>query len=197
VFLLPAVPAGSGPIWIWVSAFARPAIRQAFANTLRQTVHDLDPRVELLQTLLWPTTPAWCCFRSALASSLLVLLGLVALVLAAMGVYAVMAYAVSQRTQEFGLRIALGASSGDVLRLVLGKGLLMAASGLAVGLVAFAGRHAAAGRVSLWSESVRSTHVRRRSPGAYADRLVGLLPARPPRHQGRSDDRAAGGVNQQ
>ena len=106
-----------------------------FANTLRQTVHDLDPRVELLQTLPLADHTGLVLFPQRMASSLLVLLGLVALVLAAMGVYAVMAYAVSQRTQEFGLRIALGASSGDVLRLVLGKGLLMAASGLAVGLV--------------------------------------------------------------
>jgi len=69
-----------------------------------------------------------------MASSLLLLLGSVALMLAAMGVYAVLAYAVGQRTQEFGVRIAMGASSSDVLRLVIGRGMLLAAVGAAVGI---------------------------------------------------------------
>jgi predicted permease len=107
----------------------------AFANTLRQTVRALDPRVELLQTVPLAVHSGMVLFPQRMASSLLVLLGLVALVLSAMGVYAVMAYAVSQRTQEFGLRIALGASPRDVRRLVLGNGVLMAGSGLAVGLL--------------------------------------------------------------
>ena len=105
-----------------------------FANTLRQTVRDLDPRVELLDTTPLAAHSGMVLFPQRMASSVLALLGLVALVLSAMGVYAVMAYAVSQRTQEFGLRMALGASPRDVLRLVLGRGVLMVAAGLAVGL---------------------------------------------------------------
>jgi predicted permease len=107
----------------------------AFANTLRQTVRALDPRVELLQTVPLAVHSGMVLFPQRMASSLLVLLGLIALVLSAMGVYAVMAYAVSQRTQEFGVRIALGASARDVLRLVLGRGLLLAAGGVAAGIV--------------------------------------------------------------
>ena len=107
----------------------------AFASTVRQTMHELDPGIELLQTLPLAEHSAMVLFPQRMASSLLVLLGVVALTLATMGVYAVMAYAVNQRMQEFGVRIALGATPRDVLRLVMGRGLALAAGGVAVGLV--------------------------------------------------------------
>ena len=107
----------------------------AFANTLRQTLREMDPGVAVLQTLPLAAHASMVLFSQRMASSLLIILGAAALVLAAMGVYAVMAYAVSQRTQEFGVRIALGASARDVLRLVLGRGLLLAAGGVAAGIV--------------------------------------------------------------
>jgi predicted permease len=106
----------------------------AIANALRQTVREIDPGVELLQTMPLAAYSSMVLFPQHMASSLLILLGVVALTLAAMGVYAVMAHAVNRRMQEFGVRIALGASSRDVLGLVLRRGLALAVTGVAAGL---------------------------------------------------------------
>ena len=61
-------------------------------------------------------------------------IGVVGVLLASIGVYGVLAYGVSQRTQEIGIRVALGADRGHVMKLVVGQGLLLASIGVAVGL---------------------------------------------------------------
>jgi ABC-type antimicrobial peptide transport system permease subunit len=73
--------------------------------------------------------------RPRLLTVLLALFGGLGLLLGSLGIYGVLAYLVSQRQREIGVRLALGAQRGDVLRLVVGRGLLIAVIGVAIGLV--------------------------------------------------------------
>jgi predicted permease len=89
-------------------------------------VYDVETMEEHLGALLVP---------QRMAASLLSLFGLLALLLTTVGIYGVVAYAVSQRTREIGIRIALGAQAKDVLKMVASRGLSLALTGVSAGLV--------------------------------------------------------------
>lgn len=106
----------------------------ALAPLLRRTVRELNEDLPIY----WPQTldamVADAKFFKRMFAWIFGIFGGVALVLAGVGLYGVMAYSVSQRTQEIGVRMALGASSRDVLRLILREGGLRLAIGLVLGL---------------------------------------------------------------
>jgi putative ABC transport system permease protein len=106
------------------------------ARDVRNLLRRLDPAAALDGVTTMQHLVSSSMARPRYNAVVVGLLALIASGLAALGVYAAMAYAVSQRTTEIGIRMALGAQPGDVLRLVLGEGGMIALIGVALGLVA-------------------------------------------------------------
>jgi predicted permease len=107
---------------------------QAFRG-LQTVVSSLDASMPMFDVKTFEQHIGVSLFLQRMAATLLSIFGLLALSLAALGLYGVMAYSVSQRTRELGIRISIGAKQRDVLKLVLGQTLVLAAIGIAGGLV--------------------------------------------------------------
>jgi predicted permease len=102
---------------------------------VKDVVRSLDPNLPMLQTRPYEDFYLNQAVRGPrIAIDLVGSMGLVGLLLAVAGLYGLVAYNVSRRTREIGIRIALGAASSDVLRLVLGKGLVLVGLGTVIGL---------------------------------------------------------------
>ena len=107
---------------------------EGLIGPVRGQVLSLDPNLPLFDVKTLSEHMKFALFPAKVAATVLGVFGLVALMLAAIGVYGITSYAVAQRTHEIGIRLALGAQLRDVLRLVLGHGLKLTIIGAVLGL---------------------------------------------------------------
>ncbi|MGH8092716.1 MAG: ADOP family duplicated permease [Chthoniobacterales bacterium] len=123
----------------WSDVFSSLLIRTrqspaAIMNALAHEVHALDPTLAPRAVYPLQQLVDRMSYSQRLAVTLVALFGCMALFLAAVGLYAVMSYSVSQGTPELGLRMVLGARAGDLLRLVISRGLALTGAGILLGV---------------------------------------------------------------
>ena len=108
---------------------------RTLAAAVRNEVQSLERNLPVIDVRTMTEQVSSSLFPAKMGAILLAVFGLLALLLASVGIYGVMGYSVARRTREIGIRMALGAGRGDVLRLVLREGMTLVGIGVALGLV--------------------------------------------------------------
>lgn len=117
---------------VYVKTAGNPA---GLAQSIRQEVQAVDPNLPLFGEQTMDQLLATSLGQRRFAMQVVGLFGVLALLMAAIGIYGVMAYSVTQRTREIGIRLALGASTSSILRWLLNQGMRLTLIGVAVGLI--------------------------------------------------------------
>jgi putative ABC transport system permease protein len=118
---------------LYVRAAGDPAV---IMNTVRRELQQLEPTMPLLNVTTLQDVFEQALWAPRMGAALLGIFALLALLLASIGLYGVMAYSVSQRRRELGIRLALGARQQDVRNMVVRQGVLLAIGGVTIGLAA-------------------------------------------------------------
>ena len=119
----------------------------SLVGDVRNAIHSIDAALPIYDARTLNEHMQIAVFAQRMAADLLGAMGVLALLLAAIGLYGVMAYAVSQRTQELGIRLALGASPGSLLNMIVTQGMTLTAIGLGIGLTLALGAFGSVGAV--------------------------------------------------
>jgi putative ABC transport system permease protein len=127
-------PAAAGVSDMYVVLRARSGDPNSLTGEVRQQLNEIDPSLPLADVRLMDDVLSRAQARPRFLTLLLSLFSVVALAIATVGIYGVVSYSVARRTKEFGLRMVLGAQTGDVLGLVMKQGAGMILIGVAVGL---------------------------------------------------------------
>ena len=129
------VPFDQAPFWGGNLIVKSTLSASTLANTIRQEVHEIDKDLPVTDVMTLPDAITTSVAQPRFRALLLALFAVMAVTLAAIGIFGVISYSVSRRTNEIGIRVALGAQNSDVLKQVLAEGARLGAAGLAIGLL--------------------------------------------------------------